>query len=937
MHGRQNVQSFEAFFCKAVNERPFAFQARFADDLPTLVCVPTGLGKTAMAVVGWLWRRHDANEEIQNRPPRRLVYCLPMRVLVEQTRNNAVEWLKNLREAGFVKHDIPVHVLMGGEDEDDWDIHPERDAIIIGTQDMLLSRALSRGYAASRPRWPMQFGLLHTDCLWVFDEIQLMGSGLATTAQLEAFRWSLPNKEHEAAKNGHGCRSVWMSATLQRDWLNTVDFKDRVDGLTCLELSDDDHKQGEVERRWNAKKPLMRANATMGDASDLANKVRQAHKLGTRTIVVVNTVRRACELFIALNLGKDGQTAKGKKAATKQNSQDNEPSATTTAPTIVLLHSRFRPNDRKKHVDEALAPVQPGAPGTIVVSTQVIEAGVDVSATTLFTELAPWASLVQRFGRCNRRGEHERAPVRWIDLPKQKPEDAARPYELSHLEAAREHLAKMKDVGLGSLTDYLEKLDEKTRKALFPFEHTHVIRRKDLIDLFDTTPDLAGNDIDIDRFVREVEEESDVRVFWRWWDQKKSKTPPDDEPSPTRDELCPAPAWGEWGFREWATRGHGKSKVFRHDFLEGKWISVDSERSPISPGQVYMVHADAGGYGPSLGWTPASNSPVMPPVDPKTEQVPDWETFEAQIRTKEGGGDDVEYDDDGLSRTDQWKSIAQHTDDVCRELNSIIGRGLNLSDAEGPVLKSAARWHDLGKAHPVFQNAVDDGQVVVKKSGSVTRQTRPDEWKGCREVAKAPGKRKDLNGSIDDPGFWRRYDWLPKEGRKYFRHELASALALLQRPHESLQSLTDDNLNLVAYLIAAHHGKVRLSIRSLPNEMRPRDDNGRRLDYCRFARGIWDGDELPATDLGGGITAGKDVAPCDGDADCIKLSLEPMELGLCEREPFKDQPSWAERVIRLRDALGPFRLAYLEAILRAADMRASKAAMNPSTDEGSHQ
>ena len=67
------------------------------------------------------------------------------------------------------------------------------------------------------------------------------------------------------------------------------------------------------------------------------------------------------------------------------------------------------------------------------------------------------------------------------------------------------------------------------------------------------------------------------------------------------------------------------------------------------------------------------------------------------------------------------------------------------------------------------------------------------------------------------------------------------------------------------------------------------------------------------------------------------MLLEPMELGLCEREPFKDQPSWAERVIRLRDALGPFRLAYLEAILRAADMRASKAAMNPSTDEGSHQ
>src|SRR5208283_4316372 len=34
----------------------------------------------------------------------------------------------------------------------------------------------------------------------------------------------------------------------------------------------------------------------------------------------------------------------------------------------------------------------------------------------------------------------------------------------------------------------------------------HVIRRRDFIDLFDTTPDLAGQDIDIDRWVREIED-----------------------------------------------------------------------------------------------------------------------------------------------------------------------------------------------------------------------------------------------------------------------------------------------------------------------------------------------------------------------------------------------------------------------------------------------
>jgi len=37
---------------------------------------------------------------------------------------------------------------MGGEEKTEWDLYPEREAILIGTQDMLLSRALNRGSAA---------------------------------------------------------------------------------------------------------------------------------------------------------------------------------------------------------------------------------------------------------------------------------------------------------------------------------------------------------------------------------------------------------------------------------------------------------------------------------------------------------------------------------------------------------------------------------------------------------------------------------------------------------------------------------------------------------------------------------------------------------------------------------------------------------------------
>lgn len=884
-------EQFESFFSKAMGQarKPFPFQRTFAlaPDIPAFVAIPTGLGKTAMAVIGWLWRRRLADESVRRITPRRLVYCLPMRVLVEQTRNNAVSWLHGLGvlagNAKFNDHDgtrtlisyapgyddpatVAVHVLMGGEETDDWDIHPERDAIIIGTQDMLLSRALNRGYAATRARWPMHFGLLNTDCLWVYDEIQLMGSGLATTAQLEAFRRSL------GGKNGNGCASVWMSATMRPEWLSSVDFKTQIDALPRLALDGHDHRNSGVGTLWQAHKPLSRASAAMDDPAALAEEICETHKSGTRTIVVVNTVKRACELYERIAARFSGGTRhrarKSKADTTGAVAPHLAPTPVPASPRLVLLHSRFRPGDRKLAVDAALAP--PTAEGTIIVSTQVIEAGVDVSSTTLFTELAPWPSLVQRFGRCNRKGEENaNSQVRWIDLPgdENSAEKAAPPYELRALRDAARELSALEDVGLGSL-DAL--------RIELPFTHTHVIRRKDVIDLFDTTPDLAGNDIDIDRYVREIHE-TDVRVFWRTWE---GSTPPDGEPLPRGEELCPAPAWGEWGFKEFAAKGRGRGRVFRRDFLEGAWIAAGSERTPITPGQVYLVHADAGAYAPLRGWDPKQDTPVDP----------------LPSNTKQPDPDD--YDDDGLSRTSRWQTIAEHTDDVCNEMERIVCGG-GLTGSEATSLRIAARWHDWGKAHAVFQDAVrpDD---------------RPAGAAGSRSVAKAPGARKNDKGVVAEAGVWTKY------ARKHFRHELASALAVLQ----TTVPLADVDRDLVAYLIAAHHGKVRLSIRSFPNETWPPATAERFQPRRRFARGVWDGDELPATELGGDISTSN-----------VTLSLEPMELGQCALPPFVGQPSWIERVLRLRDELGPFRLAYLEAALRAADERASKAATQVKRDD----
>jgi CRISPR-associated endonuclease/helicase Cas3 len=54
--------------------------------------------------------------------------------------------------------------------------------------------------------------------------------------------------------------------------------------------------------------------------------------------------------------------------------------------------------------------------------------------------------------------------------------------------------------------------------------------------------------------------------------------------------------------------------------------------------------------------------------------------------------------------------------------------------------------------------------------------------------------------------------------------------------------------------------------------------------------------------------------------EAIKLNLAPMTLGASD----SGSKSWLERMIALRDQVGIFRLAFLECLIRAADVRASK-------------
>ena len=389
---------------------------------------------------------------------------------------------------------------------------------------------------------------------------------------------------------------------------------------------------------------------------------------------------------------------------------------------------------------------EPGPEGTIVVSTQVVEAGVDVSAATLFTELAPWSSLVQRFGRCNRTGRDEDAHVYWLDLPspKSKQVKTALPYDLDALSTARQLLISCEETGVGP---------RSLPTSALPFAHTHVIRQKDIVELFDTTPDLAGCDIDVSRFIREASD-NDVSVFWR---DIPPEGPTPDEPELLRDELCSAPI-GD--LRDILKKG---AHAWVWDALEGNWTPLTA--SGVYPGIVVMLRAAEGRYTLSDGWTPQSKIAVPAVVATRPEVAHGY------------GGD--------WMSEKTWMTLAEHTDRVV-EANHRLADALAIPEPWRSALLEAARWHDAGKAHPVFQQSMR-GEASGAPPGILAKTV-------LRHI---------------------------RHERPGFRHELASGILALMHGRD----------DLVAYLAASHHGKVRLSLRSLPTERKPPQHDR------RFARG----------------------------------------------------------------------------------------------------
>jgi CRISPR-associated endonuclease/helicase Cas3 len=473
------------------------------------------------------------------------------------------------------------------------------------------------------------------------------------------------------------------------------------------------------------------------------------------------------------------------------------------------------------------------------------------------------------------------------------------PYSEEELAAALQALSALGDAslaGLSALDETLRADQPDLHRRLYPYNPAHLLTCGELYELFDTTPDLTGTDLDISRFIRSGDDR-DLSVFWR---EVPEGPAPSTELQPGREELCPVPFLDarEWLCQTKAERRHEGCRAWIWDHLQDAWRYC--LRSDLFPGRVVLVDVSWGGYDPRRGFTGQKGGSKAPPM-----------VLPRPLTTAPEDRADAALNRDDLSQF-EYKTILTHSAEVASALRELLS-SVGLDSEFGELCDLAARLHDWGKAHPVFQSA------IAGKGAHTERQ----------DLAKAPAAA------------WRRGYKPPG-----FRHELASVLSIFELlrtadpwhnallgPHrelfaatgvtveengkydgtefaDALQTLDADSFNLLVYLICAHHGKVRGAWHAAPSDQESANVNDGTIPL----RGVREGDEVPSIRLPSLNGKSSVLLPR------VSLHLDLSALGLSTRYG----ASWGERALSLVEKHGPFTLAYLEALFRCADVRASK-------------
>lgn len=818
----------EAFTVLTGTSGPFPWQTELYEKwfakgaIPNSCNLPTGLGKTAVIAI-WLIAFMNHPDKM----PRRLVYVVNRRTVVDQTTDEVEKLRANLPKL----KNIPDHVrqltisTLRGQfaDNREWSADPSRAAVICGTVDMIGSRLLFSGYGVGFKSKPLHAGFLGQDVLVVHDEAHLEPAfqELLVEIKKEQKRCNEFGKFHvmelSATSRGNGAEEV-----KEKPFELTEDEKKILDVIPDPPTEPIHH----VWRRLKAKKGV------------------NFHPVGPEKGAVAKRIAALAAAY------KDKQNTVLIFVRTLEDVETVEKELAKTKREIVLLTGTMRGRERDELIRKPAFKrfLKDAGPGETVylLCTSAGEVGIDISADHMVCDLSPFDSMAQRLGRVNRYGDRDARvdvvhPITFDEKDKLSP---ARKKTLALLqllpqlpEREDEPTTRRRDASPKALGELRERTDLpcKIEDAFTP-KPTILPATDILFDAWALTTiceKLPGRP-SVEPYLHGISEWQlpETYIAWRQevWELRRDFT--DDEDRKQLQEfaaelladypLKPHELLRDITFRKNSGIRDKLVKLAERNSALPVWIQeangsiVVTSFSKVANlplvGRTVILPPEAGGLkiadGRSAGLFDGSD--YVSEYRALYDVADLWEDDKGPLRKRMWQGNETpsgmalereikfeNSEDEDAEPIKVWRwfvrkpeaasersriayPLQPHLDEVGDMARRLVGR-LNLPNDIAEAVVLAAWFHDLGKHRERWQRSLGNDRY-------------PDEV-----YAKS--------GRLPDGTKLR-----PREFLKDYRHEFGSLLDVLdeKHPHHAeFMKLSHDMRELVLHLVAAHHGRAR--------------------------------------------------------------------------------------------------------------------------------
>jgi CRISPR-associated endonuclease/helicase Cas3 len=846
----------QALYERFVSERP--------DNIPLSCDLPTGLGKTSIIAI-WLIALANHPDKL----PRRLVYVVNRRTVVDQTTDEVTKIRNNLQQAGIDKSlrdlcaaplsendpALAISTLRGQfADNREWSADPCRPAVICGTVDMIGSRLLFSGYGCGFKSKPLHAGFLGQDVLLVHDEAHLEP---AFQKLLEAIK-----EEQTRCKEFGAFHVVELSATSRGEG-------------DIFKLTAEDENHAVVQQRLAAHKAIVLHELhDEKQLPDLIADLALKHRSSKRAILVfVRTVDAVEKVREKLHKAKIAPETIEVLTGTKRGLERDRLVETE-------IFARFLSKGEPREFEETV----------YLICTSAGEVGVNISADHLVCDLSTFESMAQRFGRVNRFGERADSQIDIVhvsglpseqDLAEERTKERKKQKDSVFVDGARRRTLELLQelAGDGSL-NALRRLDKSQRIAAFAPVPEIPQTSEILFDAwaFTTIVGKFPGRPPVDEYLHGKSERELPQTAVAWREEVAILTPDqfsemdlaelldDYYPLKPHEILKDRTDRVFKQLEKIAKRSEKQAKSSDRDVSVPVWIIDRAESLHVKTlgevlatdkenlaGVTLLLPPDVGGLqngfldgdsdrasDVSDEWfTDRENKHKRRTRSWDKDAVPEEMRLVRRIDFPANDDEDAEprswnwyvrpasADDDGSKSAKRCITLAHHTDDVANQAKRIVA-ALSLPLELQQAVTVAASCHDLGKHRVVWQRSIGN--------------PKPNE-----EFYAKSGK-----------------GWKPQEITGY-RHEFGSLLDL--QSSNEFQALADkpDVQELILHFVATHHGRGR--------------------------------PHFP-------LEEAFDLEPCGRD-----------EAAMAREVPL--------RFARLQRKFGRWGLAYLESLLRAADIAAS--------------